>query len=222
MTTKRYVIALGALDCGFRFVGPFDTVEAAASYERGDYDEGAVQNTVYEIQAPAGQPDRVGISRKEAVEMILANQILMDAYRTEYLKMDPGASRIVAKCRTLEIATLALARQVGGDWVSSVESFGSDHWVRHCGECGEWWPCSDSERSDINPVLRAKHHVKQDETAAPATNKGLWSVTIGERKMEVCSTAYEETARAEWERQIRCGASGARLWLGSRLIAGVQ
>jgi hypothetical protein len=26
-----------------------------------------------------------------------------------------------------------------------------------CGHCGEYWPCSDSQRNDIRPMLRVMH-----------------------------------------------------------------
>ena len=29
-----------------------------------------------------------------------------------------------------------------------------------CGECGEHWPCSDSKRRDLPPVILARHHRK--------------------------------------------------------------
>jgi hypothetical protein len=28
----------------------------------------------------------------------------------------------------------------------------------HCGECGERWPCSDSQRTDISPWIVAHHY----------------------------------------------------------------
>ena len=28
-----------------------------------------------------------------------------------------------------------------------------------CGECGEYWPCSDSRRRDISPAIVAKHFI---------------------------------------------------------------
>jgi hypothetical protein len=27
-----------------------------------------------------------------------------------------------------------------------------------CAGCGEYWPCSDSKRRDIRPVLKARHY----------------------------------------------------------------
>jgi hypothetical protein len=30
----------------------------------------------------------------------------------------------------------------------------------HCAECGEIWPCSDSERRDVDPRWRARHYRK--------------------------------------------------------------
>lgn len=33
-----------------------------------------------------------------------------------------------------------------------------------CAKCGEYWPCSDSKRRDISPLLRAQHSAKQEDT----------------------------------------------------------
>jgi hypothetical protein len=32
-----------------------------------------------------------------------------------------------------------------------------------CGHCGEVWPCSDLERTDISGIERAKHHIAEDK-----------------------------------------------------------
>lgn len=42
----------------------------------------------------------------------------------------------------------------GADLVYSLNPF-------MCGECGEYWPCSDSKRTDILPTLRARHYAKR-------------------------------------------------------------
>lgn len=44
------------------------------------------------------------------------------------------------------------------------------HWRRlqnvigaqRCAHCGENWPCSDSQRHDIRPELRAQHSIARD------------------------------------------------------------
>lgn len=40
-----------------------------------------------------------------------------------------------------------------------------------CAQCGEPWPCSDSKRTDIRPLERAKHHVAETQEPSVSTFK---------------------------------------------------
>jgi hypothetical protein len=37
-----------------------------------------------------------------------------------------------------------------------------------CAECGEYWPCSDSKRTDIRGDIRARHYVASSAPRAEA------------------------------------------------------
>lgn len=59
-----------------------------------------------------------------------------------------------------------------------------------CAGCGEPWPCSDSKRTDIIPLERAKHHVARDHGEVPLVTRA-YAIEIAKRLRKRSDNAPE-------------------------------